>query len=98
MMTLNNDWRKANAHTLSSTMSVRRGTALRQGSRRNTADNMAHFMQQASETPEDNLRRELSAAQKENDRVSLHIYQASKASLTFLRCINTTNASFSAVA
>ena len=79
-------------------MSVRRGAALRQSSRRNTADNMAHFMQQANETPEENLRRELSAAQKENDRVSLHICHASKVSLTFLRCINTTNASFSVVA
>lgn len=57
-------------------MSTRRGTALRQNSRRNTgtsADNMALFMQQVNETAEENLRRELSTTQKENDRVSLRV-------------------------
>jgi hypothetical protein len=91
----------SNANTLSSTMSTRRGTALRQNSRRNTgtsADNMALFMQQVNETAEENLRRELSTAQKENDRVSLRVCPAFKVPLTFLRCINTTNASFPVVA
>ena len=90
-----------NVNTLSSTMSVRRGTALRQNSRRNTgtsADNMALFMQQANETAEEILRRELSTAQKENDRVSLRVCPAFEALLTFLHCITITNASFPVVA
>ena len=91
----------SNANTLSSTMSTRRGTALRQNSRRNTgtsADNMALFMSQVNETAEENLRRELSTTQKENDRVSLPICPAHMALLIFLHCLNTTNALFPIVA
>jgi len=85
-----------NTNTLSSTMSIRRGTALRQSSRRNTGtsvDNMALLTQQANEPPEENLRRELSTAQKENDRVCLRGFLAFKALLTSLRYLHTTNAS-----
>ena len=55
-------------------------------------------MQQVNETAEENLRRELSTTQKENDRVSLRVCPAHKALLTSLRCINTTNATFPVVA
>ena len=59
---------------------------------------MALFMQQVNETAEENLRRELTTTQKENDRVSLRVCPAHKALLTFLRCLNTTNATFPVVA
>jgi hypothetical protein len=50
-------------------------------------------MQQANETPEEHLRRDLSTAQKENDRVSPRFCPSPKAPLTFLRSLITINAS-----